>query len=402
MKRVITEIILPFIVALSIVFCFSHNKRFNELFFCKKTINTPQKSESRYIANFIDNPCFESQFLKSDDNSEIIYLLGSSELTSQSAALPYNFISKYFTTKMYGVGRAGNQCLSIYTQLLANENRLYKAPIIIIISPGWFESKPSKGTSSTIFLDYNSERFLNRILKQNNTLEYQTYLYQRISQLYHDFKSPSLEIKLMNFKSLESKSFIHKVLYASVILCDEFLLSIKENIFSLEYPDNKSFESFKRPPIVTDSVLINWDSLFKASKQEVLAKSNNNKMGIANDYYSEFINGKHGNIQEVKESNNQEIEDFKMLMKLLKEKNTNACFIISPLNPFYYKNLANILPVTTIIEKEISKNGFPYLNLLETDTVKYDKAMLHDVMHMSDYGWYKVDQFIINTYHLNK
>ena len=42
------------------------------------------------------------------------------------------------------------------------------------------------------------------------------------------------------------------------------------------------------------------------------------------------------------------------------------------------------------------------LNIFETDTTQYDKAILRDIMHMSDYGWYKVDQFIINTYHLAK
>ena len=89
-------------------------------------------------------------------------------------------------------------------------------------------------------------------------------------------------------------------------------------------------------------------------------------------------------------------------MKLLKEKKVSASFIISPLNPLYYKNLKDILPTINIIKNEIQNNDFPYLNLLETDTSIYDKAILHDVMHMSDNGWYKVNHFIIDTYHLSK
>ena len=99
---------------------------------------------------------------------------------------------------------------------------------------------------------------------------------------------------------------------------------------------------------------------------------------------------------------NQELEDFKMLLKLVKEKNVNIRFIISPLNTLYYKNLKDLLPTISDIENEIRSNNITYLNMFETDLTKYDKAILRDIMHMSDYGWYKVDQFIINTYHLEK
>jgi poly-D-alanine transfer protein DltD len=38
--------------------------------------------------------------------------------------------------------------------------------------------------------------------------------------------------------------------------------------------------------------------------------------------------------------------------------------------------------------------------MFEPDTNKYDKALLSDVMHLSPYGWYKIDRFIIDNYHL--
>jgi poly-D-alanine transfer protein DltD len=126
-------------------------------------------------------------------------------------------------------------------------------------------------------------------------------------------------------------------------------------------------------------------------------------MGISDDYYNKYIHGRTGgHIEPVKEKFNQELEDFKMLMKLLKEKKVNASFIISPLNTLYFHNIKDILPIIKIIEYEINYNGFPYINLLETDPNKYDKAILNDIMHMSDYAWYKIDRFIIDTYHLNK
>ena len=62
----------------------------------------------------------------------------------------------------------------------------------------------------------------------------------------------------------------------------------------------------------------------------------------------------------------------------------------------------DILPAMEIVEDEISKSGFPCFNMVETDKAHYDKAILNDVMHISDYGWYKIDHFIINTYRLQK
>ena len=76
--------------------------------------------------------------------------------------------------------------------------------------------------------------------------------------------------------------------------------------------------------------------------------------------------------------------------------------LLSPLNALYFQNLREIESTIHIVQQEIKANGFTALNLFETESTKYEKALLTDVMHMSDYGWYKVDKFIIETYHLTK
>ena len=400
MKLVIISYILPFIISLATIYYAAQNKSVNNFFFDEPLQENLSVPDFRVIGNFLNNNnIYEEHFLKSGNKSEIIYLLGSSELTAVTGAIPYNFITERFTTKLKGVGHAGNQCLSIYTQLLANKERLENAPIIIILSPGWFESKAAKGTSSEIFLEFNSERFLHKILADKKPSEFHTYLYKRIAEMYTEFTSPGIELKLMNFYHLASKSFIHAGVYTPLILCDNVLMKSKEKISPQMKTTNASF---KRIPVSSDTIIINWDSIYTASRKEVLSKVTNNHMGISDSYYTEYICGKIGQTEPVNEYFNQELEDFKMLTKLLNKTKVNASFIISPLNPFYYKNLKDILPTINTITAELKKNKFPYLNLLEPDTDKYDKAILHDVMHMSDYGWYKADKFIIDTYHLSK
>jgi poly-D-alanine transfer protein DltD len=245
----------------------------------------------------------------------------------------------------------------------------------------------------------NSEQFLNNILKNRNDPEYSGYEYKRVSHLFNEFNSPSLELRLMNFKARASTSFIHRAVFTPLLLCDWFLLTMRDQ---MSPKSGSNHGSFKHSHLTQESIRFNWDSIYTASKTAVMKKSTNNNMGIADDYYSEYINGKTGNMQPVSPQFNQELEDFMMLVKLLKEKQANASFIISPLNPFYYKNLQTMTTTIQIIANEIRANNFPYLNLFETDTLQYEKPILHDVMHMSDYGWYKVDRFMIDTYHLSK
>lgn len=387
---------VPFIIA---VFCLVlFYKKINSIFFYKES-KVIIDSSFRYLENFRNNQLYEEQFLSGETNSETIYLLGSSELSGNTSALPYNFITDHFKTKLKAVGFEGNQCFSIYAQLLANEKRLKNAPVIIVLSPGWFESKASQGISSSSFLKYNSERFFHKAITNENNTEFHAYLFKRVAQLYSEFNSPGLELKLMNFKYCASKSYFHRAVFSPLIFFDNLLLALKKKITPQLKSDGLSFKRF---PIIHEHVSINWDSLHAVSKEEGKKRATNNNMGIDDNYYSEHIHGRIGRIQPVDKMFNRELEDFFMLVKLLKDKMVNASFIISPLNALYYKNIKDILPTINLIEKEIKANGFSYLNLLETDTARYDKAMLRDVMHLSDFGWYKADQFIIETYHLNQ
>lgn len=398
MKDRIITCLLPFIISTLTIYYISGDPKTKKYFFDSQQMNDTLAAQVRAIANFSENKAYERSFLKSTASAETIFLLGSSELTASTPAIPYNFISQHFKTQVMGVGHAGNQCFSIYTQLLAKEHLLKNAPISIILSPGWFESKASKGTSSEVFLEFNSEHFLNNILKNKTTDSFHDYLYTRVAMLFPELNAPSLEIKLMNFYHQASKSFIHQLMYAPLIFCDRELLKIKEKITGTAPEMNV----YNRLPIVAESVFINWDSLLAFSKAAVNRQATNNSMGIANDYYTEHIHGKTGHVTVVNEKYNQELKDFKMLIRLLHEKKVNASFIISPLNTLYYKNLPALSPTISEIEDELKKYQFPYLNLLKTDTSKYDKAILHDVMHLSDYGWYHVNKFLIDTYHLSK
>lgn len=361
-----------------------------------------QNKSSNYINNFKDNPTFEDQFLLSNDNADIIYLLGSSELTSATEATPYNFISNNFKTKVIGVGHAGNQCFSIYSQLLANERKLKNTPIVIVLSPSWFNSKSAKGTTSTVFLEYNSDRFLESILNNNDTSlsEFKAYEAKRVNDLYTEINNPSLNLESLFLENESDKSVLHYLLYTPVIKTHDFIKTIKSKFIQDNY--NNYSQSYNRKSILSENVIINWDSLFNISRQEQINNSKSNTWGINDKYYKEHIKGENGKIKLVDNKYNQELKDFYMLIKLLHVKNANASFIILPLNPSYYTNCNSLTPLIKELEIELRKNNFPYINFWNADKNTFEKETLFDIMHLSKYGWYKADKFIIETYNLVK
>lgn len=394
MKHFLIAYFLPCICAVFIVFFIAANPSVNTKMFPE------QKQENfdayTYIPSFNSHAWNEELFLQ--DNKNTIWILGSSELSSPSEALPFRFLSKHFPVKVKGIGHAGNQCFSIYCQLLANEDRLNDARIVIMVSPSWFESKAAKGTSSAVFLEYSSMHWQKKILDKEG--KFADYAKKRISSLYSDLNSPGLELKLLNFEHQASKSFLHKAIYSPVIAVDRALLKQKDSLLPprivMFYPDMS---------LVVTPDSINWNRLISQSKSTVLSKATNNSMGINNEYYNEHIHGNTGNVSAVPEKYNQELQDFAMLVSFMRTKKADVSYIIAPLNPYYYTDLNELSPTVEKIKDILDPDdeGRPsYLSFFVSDTSAYSKAILTDVMHFSDHGWYNIDQFITLKYNLDK
>jgi len=401
MKNFLFFHVIPLLLAIFLLFSMSSKMNI----FLASDVNTAQEEQNfRYIPNFLkDNKIFENQFLMSGNDAETIFLLGSSELTSGEEALPFNFISNYYTTKIKGIGHDGNQCFSIYSQLLANENRLENAPIVIVLSPIWFVSKFSKGTTSSLFLEFNSSKFIENILNINNNSEltpFKKYEAKRIGDFYTEILNPDNNLKRLFLEGQSSKSIGHKLVYYPVIKITEFCNILKQKLIGSCNNKNSIDISVIRNPIIPESVYISWDSLLFISQQEQINLSSNNSWYIDSGYYNQYIRGKMRRLSIVNEKNNRELEDFYMLIKLLRAKNAKASFIIIPLNPYHYTNLEEFTPIINVLETELKNNQFPYLNFWNTDTATYDKGVLADIMHLSKYGWYQVNKFIVETYHL--
>ncbi|HEX8517498.1 MAG TPA: D-alanyl-lipoteichoic acid biosynthesis protein DltD [Bacteroidia bacterium] len=397
MKQVLLAYILPALLSVFAVYYSATSSSINAQLF-PQTESLQPAGEFTFIESFSGNKIYEDQFLQDNDKYSNIFLLGSSELTGESPASPYNFISGNYNTKVKAVGHAGNQCFSIYSQLLANSDRLKDARIVIILSPMWFLSKEAAGTASPVFLEFNSENFLNRIVQNNPENDFERYENKRVSDMFSDFTSPSFALRQMHFEHESSKSILHCGLYAPLIMADRMLFSIKSRI----RPDPFIRSSVKRTKPEAEDRNINWDSLLTLTKNESLKNMTNNTWGINDDYFSEHIKGNTSKIKIGPAKYNYEMQDLGMLIRLLKENEADASFIILPMNPYYYTNLQEADPLISEMTKTVTEADYNLLNLWVTATSQYEKGTLKDIMHLSDHGWHKVNRFIVETYKLEK
>ncbi|MBL7923970.1 MAG: hypothetical protein JNL88_07220 [Bacteroidia bacterium] len=397
MRRVLADCLLPLLCAVLLLACLPGSSIFRAWWGEGPPAKGVKADDLRYMYTFGHTIFLEREFLRQPADSPTIYLMGSSELTSGGPYVPYHFISDRFPVKLMGLGHEGNQCFSMYCQLLAQSARLENAPVVIILSPGWFESKPARGTSSAVFLEYNSAHFMRRLLQASVQDEFKAYAYRGMARFYHELNAPEAAYRIAFNRHRSSLSLYHRIWTAPVLKFNTFIDSIRERPAVYGQKIHQEAGGFKVPSLTCS---IPWDSLAKVTGDRTRAGATNNPMGIENGYYTRYIHGKKGKIQAVPERYNTELRDFRMLVKLLRSKGARASFIVSPLNPYYFNRLDQLQPAVDTIQAVLKQQQFPVLNLFTSDTTRYDKALLSDVMHLSDYGWLRVNQFIVENYGL--
>ena len=46
------------------------------------------------------------------------------------------------------------------------------------------------------------------------------------------------------------------------------------------------------------------------------------------------------------------------------------------------------------VKRYIHQNNFTYFDMFVSDSKKYDPGVLTDIMHLGDYGWMKINEFL--------
>ncbi|OPZ99414.1 MAG: hypothetical protein BWY70_00972 [Bacteroidetes bacterium ADurb.Bin408] len=203
---------------------------------------------------------------------------------------------------------------------------------------------------------------------------------------------------------MRTLSPFHYIVFSPVLFLDKKQNSYYKKINNSVGNDAGSFAPLSFYNNQPAALPVPWDTMLQKGRDSVLARATNNSMGINNEYYNAHIKGKNGRIKAVDFEHNTELKDFRMLMKLIRAYEVDAYFVMQPLNPHYYTNLKDLNPVIDEVRKEIKggrgERAYDCADFFVTDTARYDKALLTDVMHFSEYGWHLVNRAVMNHYAL--
>lgn len=333
-------------------------------------------------------------YLSSMKDKNTMVLFGSSELNSTSKYLPYLFLKDSLGINAFTVGKGHHQNFAILCELLAANEYLENKKICIFLSPSWFAED---GTNIEVFLNNFDEKLLAKLFfDESIDLKYKLAIGAYLSSKSKDIQGYSVIIDL--FKSLylnhaENKNIIGKG--EGIILRgikDAHLNKIGVKIPTYQLKNNTN-------PTKRKEFIWNFDRV----KNEFINHKCSNDIYVNDVYYNTYLADKNGQVKtskltEKKLEGNREIEDFELILGLIKEKKLNVSFVMQPLNPYYYENLEVYREVLTHVNNRIEKEGYPYLNLFSYTAETYEPATLDDIMHLGDLGWLKVHQFIDKTY----
>jgi D-alanine transfer protein len=396
-KKIVQYHLIPLAIAigiLSLVYALLPNEN--------SSIKTIQLTNETGVKNglfpdFSAGVSTELAFMSSLKNPNQITLFGSSEFSGNSNYFPYKFLTDSLNINCLAFGKAYHQQLSILCELMAGREFLKGSKITIVISPGWFESD---GTNPEAFLEFVTPNFLRKIIHDSLIgWEYKNHIGKFINENSHLFNGLSKEqlflkdLYLMNDGNLFNKTLAQ--LNQFVRLKHRNRYYIKNVVYEPTLPENLPLKKWR----------FNTDSILKAEQLKFLA-SVQNDLYVNQEYFDTYLiesDGKQreGKVAEKDYLTSNELKDFEILLKFLKENDADASFILLPINPYFYENLSIQKPLIDHLSSEITKANFPFLNLYSFDKENYKKGMLRDVMHVGEYGWIIINEFMTKTYFEN-
>ncbi|MCT4582117.1 MAG: D-alanyl-lipoteichoic acid biosynthesis protein DltD [Flavobacteriales bacterium] len=333
-------------------------------------------------------------YLASIQNTNQLTLFGSSEFNYTPYAT-YKFFPNKMGRQVLGIGHAHHQHLSILIELLAATEYLDNSKVCIFLSPGWFQGG---GTNSSAFVEFAKPELLSKIIANNEIDEaYKHYIGQYIAQNKQNFDPVPKEYSYLSELYLSRpKSWWNNLKY-------NVDLKLKKIVGYTYYINKVNYTIKPKNELVSQWEGSLSDTALKV--QETFLKAiTNNKLIVEDEYYTKYLideNGKErsSTVESIAINANEEYRDFKMVVKYLSEKNINASFIIQPLNPHYFVGLERLNPIMDSITSQLKENKIPYYNMFVDSKENYEPGVLRDVMHLGDYGWMKVNQYIDSLYY---
>lgn len=346
-----------------------------------------------YYAKPLQDSLQRTISLQNDLESGKIVLFGSSELVfyPNQKFLPQNYFNNDLKLPLRVQGNEGQQSFAIMSQLAACDNELVRdnAKVVVLLSPSWFTGSYDNGLKMPKFLEYMYPGMMNKLYFQSESDD-------KYKLLISDY------IK-KNIAQIKEPNFIYKDSFydlKSDYLDNKFKQIIIENFDSKD--NNPKNIDYKNPNL-------DYESL-KLEAKRITIPPKNNDYGINDEYYDRYI------VKQIKKDNfpfgvivspdinqNQEYNDFLVLLEYLETYKIKALFVMQDLNPYAFaNNREEANKLMQIIKSKVLEHNFEYLDMWSNKKEDYEIGTLTDIVHMGELGWVRINRAIINHFMKNK
>ena len=346
-----------------------------------------------YYAKPLQDSLQRTISLQNDLESGKIVLFGSSELVfyPNQKFLPQNYFNNDLKLPLRVQGNEGQQSFAIMSQLAACDNELVRdnAKVVVLLSPSWFTGSYDNGLKMPKFLEYMYPGMMNKLYFQSESDD-------KYKLLISDY------IK-KNIAQIKEPNFIYKDSFydlKSDYLDNKFKQIIIENFDSKD--NNPKNIDYKNPNL-------DYESLKLEAKSITIPPKNNN-YGINDEYYDRYI------VKQIKKDNfpfgvivspdinqNQEYNDFLVLLEYLETYKIKALFVMQDLHPYAFaNNREEANKLMQIIKSKVLEHNFEYLDMWSNKKEDYEIGTLTDIVHMGELGWVRINRAIINHFMKNK
>ena len=346
-----------------------------------------------YYAKPLQDSLQRTISLQNDLESGKIVLFGSSELVfyPNQKFLPQNYFNNDLKLPLRVQGNEGQQSFAIMSQLVACDNELVRdnAKVVVLLSPSWFTGSYDNGLKMPKFLEYMYPGMMNKLYFQSESDD-------KYKLLISDY------IK-KNIAQIKEPNFIYKDSFydlKSDYLDNKFKQIIIENFDSKD--NNPKNIDYKNPNL-------DYESL-KLEAKSITIPPKNNDYGINDEYYERYI------VKQIKKDNfpfgvivspdinqNQEYNDFLVLLEYLETYKIKALFVMQDLNPYAFaNNREEANKLMQIIKSKVLEHNFEYLDMWSNKKEDYEIGTLTDIVHMGELGWVRINRAIINHFMKNK
>ncbi|MFY0480150.1 D-alanyl-lipoteichoic acid biosynthesis protein DltD [Achromobacter marplatensis] len=339
-----------------------------------KTGPAPTAAPGLYIPNLGNtlqeqtrNLSTMSQALRTGDR---LVILGSSELTSNDLRfVPYRYLADELQMPVLAYGHSGFQSLGMQLVLAALADDLSPASrVVVMLSPGWFDGDGGLGVDE---FKEHANPLLPRLLKQ-----------------------PEGRAELARWLRDKGDAGVFWSMAAEqAYVFRQRLVDLWAPAYAAPAPERE-----REGPAAAARV-VDWDALASQAQDAEQSQMGGNRYAVRDEFFNKYLRaipeGGKTAYQPQPLTGRDELRELTALMALLHQRGVNALFVMQPLHPMVFKDLARFEPIQQDVARLCQRYAMTCMDMYGAP---FEVGMLRDVQHLGELGWLRVNQKIAEVF----